>query len=90
MPVDQPQAIRVVCVPDSEQLARPRFFRHQFDLSVVSVANNKFERVDVPFKQPPQWQASRTNRRRTSLRDKPAQPCPPNLRGKTAVRRPDS
>ena len=30
MPVDQPQPIRVVCVPNAEQLARPRFFRDQF------------------------------------------------------------
>ena len=58
MAVDQPEPIRVVGVPDAEQLACPRFFRHHFHPSVVSIANDKFERVDVPFEQPPQRQAS--------------------------------
>jgi hypothetical protein len=61
MPVNQPQPICIVCVPDAEQLACPRFARHQFHASVVSVAKNEFECVDVPLKQPPQRQAARAN-----------------------------
>jgi hypothetical protein len=59
--VDQPEPVRVVCVPDAEQFARPCFFRHQFYAPVVSVAKHKFERVDVPLKQPSERQAARTN-----------------------------
>ena len=61
MPVDQPQAIRVVCVPDAEQLACPRFFRNQFDPLVVAIAKHELERVDMPLEQPPQRQAPRTD-----------------------------
>ena len=61
MPVDQPQPIRVVCVPDAEQFACLRFFRHQLHPSVVSVAKHEFECVNVTLKQPPQRQAARTN-----------------------------
>ena len=31
MRVDQPKPVRIVCVPDAEQLARTRFFRNQLD-----------------------------------------------------------
>ena len=61
MPVDQAQPIRVVCVPDAEQLACSRFFRNQLHLLVVSVAKHEFECVDVALKQPSQRQAARTN-----------------------------
>jgi hypothetical protein len=62
MPVDQPQPVRVICVPDAEHLPCPSFLRNQFDPLVVSIANNELDRVDMPFKQPPQRQAARTNR----------------------------
>ncbi len=50
MPVNQPQPIRVVCVPDAEQLPRPRFLRYQFPPLGVSVAKHEFKGVDVPLK----------------------------------------
>ena len=62
MPVDQPQPVRVVRVPDAEQLARPRFLRNQLDLLVVSIAKHELQRVDMPLEQPPQRQAARTDR----------------------------
>ena len=62
IPVDQPQPIRVVRVPDAEQLACPRFLRNQIDLLVVSIAKHELECVDMPFEQPSQRQAARTDR----------------------------
>src|ERR1700722_14566682 len=38
VPVDEPQPVRVVCVPDAEQLACPRFLRHQFDPLLIAIA----------------------------------------------------
>ena len=62
MPMDQPKPIRVVCIPDAEHLACPRFLRNQLDPSGVSIAKHELERVDMPFKQPPQRHTARTNR----------------------------
>jgi hypothetical protein len=61
MPMDQPQSICVIRVPNAEQLARPRFFRNQFDPLLISIAKHEFERVDMSLKQPPQRQATRTD-----------------------------
>ena len=61
MPVNKPQPIRIVRVPNAKQLARPRFFRNQFDPLLVSIAKHELERVDMPLKQPPQRQAARTD-----------------------------
>jgi hypothetical protein len=90
MPVDQAQSIRVVCVPDPEQFAGLRFFRHQLHPSVVSEAKHEFECVNVTLKKPPQRQASPTNRTQDLAKGQASQPCPPNLTGRTAVKRPDS
>ena len=62
MPVDQPQPVRVVRVPDAEQLACPRFLAQPARPVAVSIAKHELERVDMPLKQPPQRQAARTNR----------------------------
>jgi hypothetical protein len=80
----------VVRVPNSEQLARPYFFRHQFHPSVVPVANHEFKGVDVALKKPTQRQAARTNRTQDLAEDKPVSPAPPNFTGNTAARSPDS
>jgi hypothetical protein len=53
MPMDQPQSICVIRVPDAKQLARPRFLCNQFDPLVVSAAKHHLERVDMSLKQPP-------------------------------------
>ena len=79
MPVDQPQPVRVVCVPNAEELARPCFFRHQLHPSVVPVADDEFERVDVPLKKPSQRQAARTNRTQDLAKGQACQPGPPKL-----------
>ena len=62
MRVDEPKPVRIVSVPDPEELARPRLSRDQFDPLRVSIPKHEFERVDVPFKQSAQRQAARTNR----------------------------
>ena len=59
--MDQPKPIRVVGVPDAEQLACLRFLRNQLDLFAISIAKHKLERIDMPLKQPPQRQAARTD-----------------------------
>ncbi len=86
---DQPHAIpgRLCSRPESACPPAPSSATNSTRRS-FPVANNKFERVDVPFKQPPQWQASRgQSNAATSLSDMvPLSPAPPNLSGKTAVR----
>ena len=61
MPVDQPQATRIVRVPNTKQLACPRFLRNQFNPLLVSVAKHELERVDMSLKQPSQREAARSN-----------------------------
>ena len=51
MRVDQPKPVRIVCVPDAEQLACPSFFRNQLDLLGVSIAKHELERIDMPLEQ---------------------------------------
>ena len=76
IPVDQPQPIRVVRVPDAEQLACPRFLRNQIDLLLVSIAKHELERVNMPLEQPPQGQAARTDRLQDLAEAKPESASP--------------
>src|SRR5271170_1053063 len=51
--MDQPKPIRVVRIPDAEQLACLRFLGKQLDLTALSIAEHKLNRIDMPLKQPP-------------------------------------
>ena len=53
MSLDQPKPIRVVRIPDAEQLACLRFLGKQLDLTAISIAEHKLNRIDMPLKQPP-------------------------------------
>jgi hypothetical protein len=88
--VNQPHAIRVVCVPDAEQLACPCFVRNQFDPLLVSITKHELERVDMPPNSLPNGRPPDPIERGTSLRDILVSSAPPHFTGKTAVRRPNS
>ena len=55
---DQTKAVRVVRVPDAEELPFQRFPRDQGDLVAVSKTQHKGERVHMALEQPPEGQAA--------------------------------
>ena len=61
-PADQPQIIRVVSVPDAEQLARSCLLRDHIDLPTLAIAKHELKRIDMPLEQAPQGQTAGTNR----------------------------
>ena len=62
MRADQPQIVRVVCVPDPKHLAFPSFPRKQLDLIATSIAKHELDRIDMSLEEPPQRQAAGTDR----------------------------
>ena len=86
--LDQPQIVRTVCVPDSEQLALPSFLRDQPGLLVISIAKHKLDRIDMPLKEPPQRQAARTDRAKDFAQRQSRQRCPSKLERQVGCQQP--
>ena len=50
-PADQPQIVRVVGVPDAEQLACSCFLRDHIDLPTLATTKHELKRIDMPLEQ---------------------------------------